>query len=170
MLHGQLTGNPSRLEPVKPADLPKQRCTDLATDMCGPFPTGEYVSTLIDYYSPWAEATTTKSVTSSNILAWLDSFATHGYPKGIKSDYASYFKSTEFQSILKSLGITIKYVTEYWPQAKGLVERFKKVLLKHVQTLLVEGKDWQKTLPTLLRNYRSPLPLIEQTEKHHRSF
>ena len=78
-----------------------------------------------------------KSVTSSNILAWLDSFATHGYPKRIKSDYASYFKSTEFQSTLKSLDITIKYVTEYWPQAKGLVERFKKILLKHVQTLLV---------------------------------
>ena len=152
----QVTGNPSRPEPVKPTDLPKERWTALAIDVCGPFPTGEYVVTLIDYYSRWPEATIMRSVTSRNILAWLDTvFATHGYPKQIKSDNASYFKSMEFQTTLKSWGVTIKYVTEYWPQANGLVERFNKVLLKHVQTSLVEGKDWRKTLPTLLRNYRA---------------
>lgn len=97
-----------------------------------------------------------KSITSRNILAWLDEvFATHGYPKQIKCDNASYFKSSEFYTTLKSWGVTVKYVTEYWPQANGLVERFNKVLLKHVQTSLVEGKDWKTTLPTLLRNYRA---------------
>ena len=101
----QVTGSPSRPEPVKPTDLPKERWIDLAIDVCGPFPTGEYVVTLIDYYSRWPEATIMKSVTSSNILAWLDSiFATHGYPKRIKSDNASYFKSTEFQTLHSSRG------------------------------------------------------------------
>ncbi len=97
-------------------------------------------------------------------------FATHGYPKQIKSDNASYFKFIEFQTTLKSWGVTIKYVTEYWPQANGLLERFNKVLLKHVQTLLVEGKDWRKILPTLLRNYlatphgQTPSQLLMQRE------
>ena len=98
------------------------------------------------------------SVTSSNILARLDSvFATHGYPKQIKCDNASYFKSTEFSTTLKAWGVTLKYITKYWPQANGLVQRFNKILLKHMQTSLVEGKDWRKTLPTLLRNYRNTL-------------
>ena len=93
-----------------------------------------------------------KSVTSRTILACLDEvLATHGYPKQIKADNASYFKSSEFYSTLKSWGVALKYVTEHWPQANGLVERFNKVLLKHVQTSLVEGKDWK----TSLRNYRA---------------
>ena len=53
------------------------------------------------------------------------------------------------------LYMAVKYVTEYWPQANGLVEWFKKVLLKHVQTSLVEGKDWKTSLPMLLINYRA---------------
>lgn len=164
----QVTGNPSRPEPVQPTELPNERWSSLAIDVCGPFPTGEYVVTLIDYYSRWPEAKIMKSITSSNILAWLDEvFATHGYPKQIKSDNASYFKSNEFYTTLKSWGVTVKYVTEYWPQANGLVERFNKVLLKHVQTSLVEGKDWRKTLPTLLRNYRTtPHRTTGETPSH----
>ena len=71
-----------------------------------------------------------KSVTSRTILAWLDEvFATHGYPKQIKADNSSYFKSSEFYSTLKSWGVAVKYVTEYWPQANGLVERERNMLM-----------------------------------------
>ena len=97
-----------------------------------------------------------KSATSRTILAWLDEvFATHGYPEQITADNASYFKLSEFYSTLEAWSVAVKYVTEYWPQANGLVERFYKVLLKHVQTSLVEGKDWKTSLQTLLRNYRA---------------
>ena len=86
----QVTGGPSRPEPVKPTELPCERWSSLAIDVCGPFPSGEYVVTLIDYYSRWPEAKIMKSVTSRTILAWLDEvFATHGYPKQIKADNAS---------------------------------------------------------------------------------
>ena len=43
-----------------------------------------------------------------------------------------------------------KTVTEYWPQANGQVERFNEVLEKQVQTAVIEGKDWRKSLPTML--------------------
>ena len=152
----QATGGPSRQEPVKPTELPCERWSSLAINICGPFPSGEYLVTLIDYHSRWPEAKIMKAVTSRIILAWLDDvFATHGYPKQIKADNACYFKSSEFYSTLKSWGLAVKYVTEYWPQANGLVERFNKVFLKHVQTSLVEGKVSKTSLPTLLRNYRS---------------
>ena len=72
--------NPSRPEPVQPTELPKERWSSLAIDVCGLFPTCEYVVTLIDYYSRWPEAKIMKSITSTNILARLDQvFATHGY-------------------------------------------------------------------------------------------
>ena len=152
----QDTGSPSHPEPVQPTDLPKEEWLLLAIDVCEPFPTSKFVVTLIDYYSQWPEAKVMNSVTSSNILVWLDSvFATRGYPKQIKWDNASYFKSTEFSTTLKAWGVTLKYITKYWPQANGLEEHFNKVLLKHVQTSVVEGKDWRKSLPTLLRNYRT---------------
>ena len=124
--------------------------------MCGPFPTRESVVVLTDYYSRWPEVKILKSVTSANILAWLDEvFVTRGYPYQIKSDNASYFTSHEFRSTLRSWGVELKTVTEYWPQANGQVERFNQSLLKHILTANATNKDWRKTLPTTLRNYRS---------------
>ena len=136
--------------------------------MCGPFPTGESVVTLTDYYSRWPEVKILKPVTSANILAWLDEvFATHGYPYQIKSDNASYFTSHEFRSTLKSWGVALKIVTEYWPQANGQVERFNQSLLKHILTANATNKDWRKTLSTMLRNYRStPHHTTQATPAH----
>ena len=42
----QVTGGPFRPEPIKPTELPCERWSSLATDVCGPFPSGEYVVTL----------------------------------------------------------------------------------------------------------------------------
>lgn len=152
----QVTSWPERPEPVCPTELPEKPWTHLAIDVCGPFPTGELVVVLTDYYSRWPEVKILKSVTSANILAWLDEvFATHGYPYQIKSDNASYFTSHEFRVTLKTWGVELKTVTEYWPQANGQVERFNQGLLKHILTANASNKDWRKTLPTMLRNYRS---------------
>ena len=125
-------------------------------DVCGPFPTGEFVVVLTDYYSRWPEVKILKTVTSETILQWLDSvFTTHGYPEEIKSDNASYFTSREFRETLKSWGIKLRTVTEYWPQVNDQVERFNQVLLKHVLTSRAGNEDWRTALPTMLRNYRS---------------
>lgn len=119
----QVTSRPPRPEPMQPTDLPEERWTHLAIDVCGPFPTGESVVVLTDYYSRWPEAKILTSVTSATILRWLDSvFAVHGYPEQIKSDNVPYFTSREFRDTLKSWGIEPKTVTEYWPQANGQVE------------------------------------------------
>ena len=110
----QVTSRPERPEPVCPTELPEKPWTHLAIDVCGPFPTGESVVVLTDYYSRWPEVKILKSVTSANILAWLDEvFATHGYPHQIKSDNASYFTSHEFRSTLKTWGVELKTITEY---------------------------------------------------------
>ena len=152
----QLVGHSPRPEPVNPTTLPQQPWSKLAIDVCGPFPTGEQVVVLTDYYSRWPEVKILQSVTSKNIFNWLLSiFATHGFPDEIKSDNASYFVSAEFKDTLASWGIDHKTVTEYWPQANGQVERFNQVLEKHIITAQAEGKDWKLTIPVMLLNYRS---------------
>ena len=152
----QIVGKPDRPEPVQSTKLPDEPWTELAIDVCGPFPTGEYVVSLNDYYSRWPEATILRTVTSAKILEWLDNvFATHGYPKQIKSDNASYFTSQEFKQTLTSWGIQQHFVTPYWPQANGQIERFNQVILKHVLTSNTTGRDWRKSLPMMLRNYRT---------------
>ena len=152
----QIVGKPDRPEPVQPTKLPDEPWNELAIDVCGPFPTGEYVVSLTDYYSRWPEATILRTVSSAKILEWLDNvFATHGYPKQIESDNASYFTSQEFKQTLTSWGIQLHFVTPYWPQANGQVERFNQVILKHVLTSNTIGRDWRKSLPVMLRNYRT---------------
>jgi hypothetical protein len=152
----QLVSRSPLPEPMEPTKLPKKPWSKLAIDVCGPFPTGEQVVVLTDYYSRWPEVKILKSVTSKNILDWLLSvFATHGFPDEIKSDNASYFVSTEFKDTLTSWGIEHKTVTEYWPQANGQVERFNQVLEKHILTAQAEGKAWKPTIPIMLLHYRN---------------
>ena len=152
----QLDVHSPRPEPVQPTTLPKQPWSKLAIDVCGPFPTGEQVVVLTDYYSRWPETKILQSVTSKNILNWLLSvFATHGFPDEIKSDNASYFVSAKFKDTQASWGIQHKTVTEYWPQANGQVERFNQVLEKHILTAQAERKDWKLTIPIMLLNYRN---------------
>lgn len=152
----QIVGKPDKPEPVQPTKLLEERWSQLAIDLCGPFPTGEHVAVLTDYYSRWPEVKILRTVTSTTILQWLDTvFATHGYPKEIKSDNATYFTSHEFKETLASWGIQLRTVTPYWPQANGQVERFNQVLLKHILTSNATGKDWRNTLPNMLRHYRT---------------
>ena len=150
----QLVAQPPCPEPMHPTKLPKEPWTELAIDICGPFPTGEYIVVITDYYSHWPEAKILKNVMSATILKWLNSiFAQHGYPQVLKPDNASYFTSTLFKATLQSCGVQHHTVTEYWPQANGQVERFNEVIKKHVLTAQAVKKDWRESLPNLLLHY-----------------
>ena len=152
----QVTSHPPQPEPMCPTELPGEPWSKLAIDVCGFFPTGEYMVVVTDYYSRWPEAKIMKTITSANILKWLNEvFAQHGYPHILKSDNASYFMSEEFKSTLASWGVQLQTVKEYWPQANGKVERFNEVIKKHVLTSQVDQKDWRATLPNLLFQYRT---------------
>jgi len=84
-----------------------------------------------------------KSVTSANILVWLDTtFASHGYLIQIEADSASYLTLHEVRSTLKSWGVKLKTVTEYWSQADGQVERLNQNLLRRILKAITSNKDW----------------------------
>ena len=81
--------------------------------------------------------------------------ATHGNCEKISSDRGSQFTSGIFNSYVKSRDIKHHLVTEYYPQANGLVERFNKTLLKAMRTAHAEQKNWKKEIYNFLQIYRA---------------
>lgn len=76
--------------PVKPTVLPKQSWKEVAVDLPGPLPSGEYLLVLVDYYSRWIEVDGLQTATSKSIIHCLDAqFVRHGLPKGLRTDNGS---------------------------------------------------------------------------------
>ena len=155
--HGcQLVGKPLPPEPMKRTELPTQPWQDLAVDLLGPLPTGEYLLVVVDYFSRFFEVAVTKSVTSGKMISCLEAmFATHGLPLSIKTDNGPQFVSQEFEVYLKDNNIEHRTSTPMWPQANGEVERQNRSLLKVMRVAHSEGRDWQKELRKFLLGYRS---------------
>ena len=92
--HGcQLVGLPTPPEPLKHTEFPSQPWQDLAADLMGPLPSGEYVLVVVDYYSRYFE------VTSATIIGSLERiFCFHGLPQSLETDNGPQFKSEEFET------------------------------------------------------------------------
>ncbi|XP_015747522.1 PREDICTED: uncharacterized protein K02A2.6-like [Acropora digitifera] len=93
--HGcQLVRLPTPPEPLRHTEFPDQPWQDLAGDLMGPLPSGEYVFVVVDYYSRYFEVTIMKFVTSTNVIESLEKiFCTHGLPKSLKTDNGPQFAS-----------------------------------------------------------------------------
>ena len=146
--HGcQLVGKPLPPEPLKRTELPTQPWQDLAVDLLGPLPTGEYLLVVVDYFSRFFEVAVTKSVTSGKMISCLEAmFATHGLPLSIKTDNGPQFVSEEFEVYLRDNNIEHRTSTPLWPQANGEVERQNRSLVKAMRAAHSEGRDWRKEL------------------------
>ena len=80
----QLVSQPTAPEPMIRTELPKGPWQDLACDLLGPLPSGDYLFVVVDYFSRYFEVAIMKSVISANIIASLEKmFATHGLPMSI---------------------------------------------------------------------------------------
>lgn len=152
----QLVQGSNRPEPFTSTALPAEPWQHVCVDLCGPFPSGETVLVVIDYYSRWPEVAVLHKTTTAHIIHCLNViFSRHGYPETIKSDNGPQFISNEFDQYLREINVKHRKVTPYWPQANGEVERFNRVLLKVCKTAKAEGKDWKKEIPKFLLQYRS---------------
>ena len=96
--HGcQLVGLPTPPEPLRHTEFPSQPWIDLAADLMGPLPSGEYVLVVADYYSRYFEVDILTSVTSTKLIESLEKiFCIHGLPHSLKTDNGKQFVSDEF--------------------------------------------------------------------------
>lgn len=148
----QIVGQPMSPEHMTRKEMPENPWEDLAADLLGPLPTGEYILVVVDYFSRYFEVAVMRSITSSNVIdKFQDMFATHGLPYSIRTDNGPQFVSDEMENYLKENDIEHVYTTACWPQANGEVERQNRSLLKAMKT----AQNWKKELRTFLVAYRS---------------
>ncbi|XP_020600787.1 uncharacterized protein K02A2.6-like [Orbicella faveolata] len=155
--HGcQLVGLPTPPEPFKHTEFPSQPWQDLAADLMGPLPSGEYVFVVVDYYSRYFEVGILKSVTSATIIGSLErTFCTHGLPQSLKTDNGPQFTSEEFGTFFKTNSIQHRTSTPLWPQANGEVERQNRSLFKTLKIAQAEKKDLKVEMRKFLTAYRT---------------
>nr|XP_006819563.1 PREDICTED: uncharacterized protein K02A2.6-like [Saccoglossus kowalevskii] len=127
----QLVSQPSNPEPVQSTPLPSSPWVDVAADLLGPLPSGEYLLVIVDYYSRYFEVEILKTVTSDKIIEAMERcFASHGYSVSIKADNGPQFISELFERYLNKTGIKHRRTTLFWPQANGEIERQNNTLHK----------------------------------------
>ena len=152
----QLVSKDGKPEPLNISSLPDRPWQIVHTDVCGPFPNGDSLFTMMDGYSRFPEVIIVKSTTSKTLIRFMDRiFSRLGFPEKLVSDNGSNFTSDEMKEYLKSCGIKHRKVVPYSPQSNGLIERFHRTIKKMIQTVHSEGRVWQDALHSFLLEYRS---------------
>ncbi|VDI17946.1 Hypothetical predicted protein [Mytilus galloprovincialis] len=124
----QLVANPDKPEPMIRTSLPSIPWEQISADFLRPLPSGEYVFTVVDFFSRWLEVTImSKSTSADRIVDALDNmFTIHGLHISIATDYGPQFISDTFKQYLEQNGIVRRGITPLWPAANGEIERQKR--------------------------------------------
>ena len=155
--HGcQLVSQPNLPDPVESTLLPDGPWQDLALDFVGPFPTGEYILVMVDYYSRYFLVSIMKTITTEKLIAVMEKAIDFlGLPYSVTTDNGPQFVSREFEDYLRSINVEHRRTTPRWAQANGEVERQNRTLLKAMRIAQAEGKSWRKEIRYFLRAYRT---------------
>ncbi|XP_045452155.1 uncharacterized protein K02A2.6-like [Melitaea cinxia] len=151
-----LVGLPNPPVPMKRRELPEAPWVDIAMDLLGPLPSGDYLFVVVDYYSRYKEVKITKIITSAVIIKLLkEIFSRLGYPSSITADNGRQFVSDELKTFCKDCNILLFNTIPYWPQQNGEVERQNRDILKRLKIGKLEKKDLQECLNEYLIMYNS---------------
>ena len=86
-----------------PIPMSESPCLSVAIDLIAPFPTGETLLILVDYYSRFLFVGILKSTTSANIISKLfKMFSVHGLPEILTSTCAENKNENLCQCEMKS--------------------------------------------------------------------
>ena len=148
--------SPAQREPLSMTTLPSGPWMEVAVDLAGPFPSGEYLLVVIDEYNRFPEVDAISSTSAKIVIPHLDMiFSRHGIPDVVKTDNGPPFSGNEFQTFSKDFGFHHRKITPLWPEANGEAERFMATLNKHVRAATAENSNWKYQLPQFLRHYRA---------------
>jgi hypothetical protein len=81
-----------------------------------------YILTATDYFTKWVEAIPLKSITTDQVISFLDQFiiTRFGLSCTLVFDNATYFSSLSLMEYALQKGIKIKHSANYYPQGNGL--------------------------------------------------
>lgn len=151
-----LVAAPPKPEPMKRTELPSEPWQHLATDLCGPLPSGHHLLVIVDYYSRFIEVEVLTKIDSAEILRRVDViFARFGYPLSITADNGRQFVSAEVRQYCETNNIELISTTPYWPQQNGEVERQNRSLLKTLVICQNTKGNWRVELQKYLIAYRT---------------
>ena len=152
----QVVGKDGNPEPLRIHSLPDRPWQVIHMDVCGPFPNGDSLFTMMDSYSRFPEVVIIKCTKAKTLIKHMRSiFARLGFPEKVVTDNGSNFKSDEMKVFFQQCGIGHRKVVPYSPQSNGLIERFHRTIKKMIQTVNSEGRMWQDNLNSFLMDYRS---------------
>ena len=131
--------------PIHPWETTSEPWVRLHLDYAGPF-LGKMFLIVTDTYSKWIDAFILPTASSKNTIEKLRcSFATHGIPRFLVSDNASYFTSEEFRNFASKNGIVLINSAPYHPSSNGAAERAVQTFKSTLKKLKRENSDSLET-------------------------
>ena len=134
----------------------------VAMDLVGPMvktPEGnQYLLTIVDHCTGWAEAYPIPSKTSREVWKKLTQmyFPRHGYPDVMINDQGLEFGAKALREYLEAVGIDQRRTSSYNPQANGKCERFNGTLKQIISRLVNNSRsNWEDKLGPALMAYNN---------------
>jgi transposase InsO family protein len=134
----------------------------VSVDITGPHPRSsrqnQYILTLVDHFSKWAEAIPLRNHTAPTVARALmvHVFSRFGAPRQLLTDRGPEFESELFQQLMTWMEIDKLRTTAYKPSTNGVVERFHRTLNSMLGKIITDGqRDWDEKLPLVLAAYRA---------------
>ena len=134
----------------------------VSVDITGPHPKSsrqnQYILTIVDHFSKWAEAVPIRNHTAPTVAKALmvHVFYRYGMPDQLLTDRGTEFESELFSQLMNWLEIDKLRTTAYKPSTNGVVERFHKTLNSMLGKVVSETqRDWDDRLPSVMAAYRA---------------
>ena len=134
----------------------------VSIDITGPHPrssrSNQYILTLVDHFSKWAEAIPLRNHTAPTVARALmvHVFSRFGAPRQLLTDRGTEFESQLFQQLMQWMEIDKLRTTVFRPSCNGVAERFHRTLNSMLAKAVNESqRDWDERLPLVLAAYRA---------------
>lgn len=131
-------------------------------DIMGPYRSTcrghSYIITATDAFSKWAYAKPYQSVTSIDLIRFVEEniLAVHGKPSVIITDRGRQFVSHQWNEFLTKYKLNHHMTTPYHPQANGIDERVNGTLSRILRNYVQEDQsDWDENLKWALFVYNT---------------
>jgi transposase InsO family protein len=147
--------------PLKPF-LAGEVLETVSIDITGPHPRSrrgnEYMVTLVDHFSKWAEAIPLRNHTAQTV-AWAlfsNVFVRFGMPLRILTDQGPEFEGQLFSELCRLMDIHKLRTTPYKPSTNAVVERVHKTINSMLaKCIRSDQRDWCEHVPTVMAAYRA---------------